>query len=201
MPTWANAAAAYPLTAEFQQDVSWWATFVSSWNGKALLPPAEWQRGDITYAEVFTDACTTGWGAVHDEHWCACTWNEAEEAMAMRNSRDSMPWKELYAIVRAVATWGHSWAGKQVLLHCDCMPVVLMWRKGDSAVPQIAALLRTLWLLCATHDFTLTITHIAGTDNVCADLLSRNQIEAFKALRPPNSPSPTILLPLPTHSW
>ena len=28
-------------------------------------------------------------------------------------------WKELYAVICAVNTWGHHWARKKILLHCD----------------------------------------------------------------------------------
>jgi hypothetical protein len=103
-------------------------------------------------------------------------------------------------IVRACATWGPSWAGKHVLLHCDCEPAVLAWRKGDSREPAMAELLRALWLVCARHDFLLTVQHIAGADNVCADLLSRGQIQAFLALTPPHFPLPITPLPVPTPS-
>ena len=99
------------------------------------------------------------------------------------------------------ATWGPGWAGKHVLLHSDCEPVVLAWRKGDSPASAMTELLRLLWFLCARYDFTLTVEHIAGVDNVCADLLSRSQIPAFLALSPPHFPSPTIHSPVPTRSW
>lgn len=202
IPVWANSTKPYPLTADFQLDVQWWMTFARDWNGKSILQQAEqWQAANARCVEVHTDACTTGWGAVHDEHWIAASWTADEDAQAARGKRDSMPWKELHVIVRAAATWGPSWAGKHVLLHSDCAPVVLAWRKGDSREPAMAALLRTLWFLCARYDFMLTVQHIAGADNVCADLLSRAQISAFLALTPPHCPSRTTHSHVPTLSW
>jgi hypothetical protein len=202
IPSWASSLKQYPLSPAFKLDVAWWSAFARDWNGKSVLLASEqWQAGDASCVEVHTDACTTGWGAVHGMHWIAGSWSEDENATAKRAERDSMPWKELHVVVRAAATWGPGWAGKHVLLHSDCDPVVKAWKKGDSPEPAMAALLRTLWFLCAKHDFTLTIQHIAGADNVCADLLSRTQIRAFLALQPPHSPSPTIHSPVPTPTW
>jgi hypothetical protein len=61
--------------------------------------------------------------------------------------------------------------------------------------------MRTLLYIAATHDFNLNITHIAGVDNTCADLLSRGQVERFLECPGSHDPLPTTLLPLPTHSW
>jgi hypothetical protein len=202
VPSFANADTPFPLADDFMRDVKWWREFASDWNGKSRLQPDRWDASDTARCvELHTDACVTGWGAVHGDDWIAGTWTEEEQLLAQRGERDSMPWKELHICARAAATWGSSWRGKHVLLHSDCMPVVLAWRKGDSPEPQMAALLRTLWFLCAKHDFMLTVQHIAGVDNVCADLLSRGQIAAFLALLPPHSPSQTTSLPLPTQSW
>ena len=201
VPKWAQSDRKFPLAADFQADVLWWTTFVREWNGKSLLTQEQWHEDDPRCVEVHTDACTSGWGAVHGERWLAGRWAAKERAEAQRNERDSMPWKELHTVVRAAATWGPGWAGKHVLLHSDCEPAVLMWAKGDSPVPQMAKLIRTLWFLCAKHDFMLTIRHIPGADNVCADLLSRGQIRAFLALHPPHSPLRDTPLPVPTQSW
>ena len=105
--------------------------------------------------EIFTDACTTGYGAVCGKEWFAGTWSISEETDAHRQERDSIPWKELHTVVRAADTWGKLWAGKRILLHCDCEPAVLAWRKGDSRNAAIASLIRTLMFITPTHDFTI----------------------------------------------
>ena len=174
---------------------------MKTWNGKSLLPQPCWKSDSARCVEVHTDACTAGYGAVHGEQLFAATWTDAEETSSQRNMRDSMPRKELDAIVVAAATWGSSLGGMHVRLHSDCQPIVMAWKKGDSAEPGVAELMRSLLFLCAHHDFLLTVEHIAGTDNVCADLLSRGQIQAFKGLLQPHSPSPVTPLPVPTLSW
>ena len=39
-------------------------------------------------------------------------------------------WKELFAIVCAVNTWGHNWARRKILFHCDNSAVISIWKKG-----------------------------------------------------------------------
>jgi hypothetical protein len=93
------------------------------------------------------------------------------------------------------------WKGRKILFNCDCQPVVLAWRKGDSKKPHISELIRTLLFIAATHDFNLNLTHIAGAKNVGADLLSRGQVTRFLESPGQHDPSPTTPLPLPTLTW
>src|SRR6185437_717602 len=125
---------------------------------------------------IYTDACIQGYGAVFKTHWFACSWTADEERQASRNKRDSMPFKELYALARAAVTWGSAWRGHKILFHCDCKPIVEAWRKGDSRKKEISQLIRILLFIAATHDFKMNIVHIAGVDNVYADMLSRGQV-------------------------
>jgi len=78
---------------------------------------------------------------------------------------------------------------------------MLAWRKGDSKKPHISQLIRTLLFIAATNDFNMNITHIAGVDNVCADLLSRGQVQRFLESPGKHDPLPTIPLQLPTLTW
>lgn len=201
IPSWAFAATQFPLSDSFHRDVKWWTVFVREWNGKSLIKGNEWHPKAKNCVEIHTDACSTGYGALCNEEWFAGKWTAAEEEEARRGERDSMPWKELHVIVRAAATWGGNWRGMHVRLRSDCQPVVDAWQKGDSRCEAQASLLRTLLYLTATHDFTLTILHIPGVDNVHADLLSRGQIAAFLALPGKRSPSPTIPSAIPTPGW
>jgi len=201
IPMHAAASRQYHLSDRFQRDVRWWRTFVRAWNGKSVLPVTQWQADVAGCVELYTDACTAGYGAVHGSAWFAGTWTEAEELAARREERDSMPWKELHVVARAVATWGPTWQGMHVRLQTDCQPVVNAWRSGDSPSEAQAELLRTLLYLSAVNDFVLSVVHIAGVDNVCADLLSRGQIEAFRALPKRHDPLPITPLPLPIHDW
>ena len=101
IPSWAGSATQYPISDAFKLDVLWWSTFMRSWNGKALMPPAPWCSTDPACTEVFTDACTTGWGASWGSRWIAEQWTATEQQQAQRVTRDSMrgrrctPWSAL----------------------------------------------------------------------------------------------------------
>ena len=189
----------YPLSESFLHDVQWWRQFMTQWNGVAVIPDVDWTPAHAL--QVHTDACVKGYAGIFGSHWFACEWTTEEEALAHRSKRDSMPFKELYALARAAATWGHLWKGRKILFNTDCQPNVLAWRKGDSKHPQISHLLRTLLFLAAKHDFNMNIVHIPGVVNVGADLLSRGQITRFLDLPGLHDPSPTTPLPLPTQTW
>ena len=140
----------------------------------SLIPDCEWTPAHVL--EIYTDACVEGYGGVFGSHWFACKWSVEEEKQAARDKRDSMPFKELYALTKAAATWSPQWRGRKILFHCDCQPIVDAWRKGDSRKPAISELIRTLLFIAASNDFNMNIMHIAGVDNTCADLLSRGQV-------------------------
>jgi hypothetical protein len=188
-----------PLSKAFQRDLNWWRQFLTKWNGVSLIPDCDWTPAHVLH--IYTDACVEGFGAVFGTHWFACRWTVEEEALAARDKRDSMPFKELYALARAAATWSSYWRGRKILFHCDCQPIVDAWRKGDSRKPAISQLIRTLLFIAASNDFNMNIMHISGVDNTCADLLSRGQVPHFKEFQPSHDPLATIPLPLPTQTW
>ena len=144
----------------------------------------------------------TGYGACSDRHWYSQSWTTEEEETAKASlKRDSMPWKECYAVARAVATFAPRAQGQRIILHSDCMPVVSAWIKGDSPKPAIAGLIRTILFMCACNDVELRIQFIRGTDNTLADALSRDQITLFKTCLPGHDPSPITCSPLPNQGW
>ena len=192
-----HAPAKTALSASFYKDVAWWQAFIEAHNGKRVLRSCE--RRAKTH--VYTDACKTGHGALCQQAWYACTWTDTEEATARRLKRDSMPWKELYAIARAVATFSIKWQKCTVILHSDCEPAIKAWNKGDSRRPEMASLIRSILFMCAMNDIDLQVVFVAGVENVFADLLSRGQISRFLESHQQHDPSPTTCLPLPIHGW
>ena len=199
LPYTSTNTAQHPLSTTFQADLNWWRRFLTEWNGISLIPDVDWSSAHTL--SIYTDACVAGYGAMFESSWFACTWTVEEEQQAARDKRDSMPFKELYALARAASTWGSKWKGRKILFHCDCQPIVDAWRKGDSRKQPISQLIRTLLFIAATNDFNMNITHIAGANNTCADLLSRGQVQRFLESPGLHDPSPTIPLPLPIQTW
>ena len=77
-------------------------------------------------------------------------------------------------------------------MHCDNHAVVDIWRKGTSKHAALMQLVRKLFFIAATHNFTLLLQHIQGTDNGIADALSRSQFRRFRSLAPRANADPTL---------
>lgn len=199
IPVSAPSTEPHPLTPHFFKDLAWWGQFLSKWNGVSVVPDADWSTACSLH--IYTDACVTGYGAVFGSHWFAGQWSDEQNQQASRDHRDSMPFKELYALTLAANTWGSQWTGRKILFHCDSMTAVLAWRKGDSPDPHISELIRTLLFIAATHDFNMNVVHVPGLMNTYADMLSRGQVPDFLSSHAAPDRSPTIPLPLPTHTW
>jgi hypothetical protein len=159
----------------------------------------EWTQASALH--LYTDACTTGYGAMFGTQWFAGRWTPEEEQQALRSSRDSMPWKELYVLVLAASTWGQHWQGKKIIFFTDQQGNVASIYSGSSKQPQTMQLLRTLAFLAAQHRFDYKAQHVAGVLNVAADLLSRDQVPEFKERFPAADAHPVSIIPLPQHSW
>ena len=86
------------LTADAHLDMRWWLDLLPQWSGKTLILENHWTPS--TSMQLFTDASGTyGWGAYWNGKWLQGKWSEAQLHM-------DITWKELFAIVMAVHTWG-----------------------------------------------------------------------------------------------
>lgn len=181
------------LNAEAKADIRWWVTFLPSWNGSAPILEPTWTPS--TTMELFTDASAChGFGAYLQGAWFRAGWLHHQQLNAVTGI--SIAWQELYAIVMAALVWGHHWSGRRILVHCDNMSVVDIWRTYTSKSRTIMALVRKLHFIAASNNFNIRISHIQGTDNSIADALSRNQMSTFRRLAPHANPTMTPLPPL-----
>ena len=186
------------LAAAARADIMWWHECLTGWNGVSLLLDRDWT--DSVKLQLTTDACTTGYGVLCGSHWIAGRWSAAHRAAAVRKTKESMPFYELFALVAAAAAFGHQWRGKKILFRCDCMPVVQAIQKRSSRNPSSMHLLRHLSLTAARYQFDFRCEHIPGVENVAADLLSRyGDCPQFRALFPhaSNDMTPEPEIPLP----
>lgn len=189
--------AQFPLTQAVKDDLRWWEEFLPTWGGHSLLYELSWQQA--ARIELFTDACMAGYGGCYKQQWFAGAWSPEQHAAAMRKSRVSMPFYELFALVYAALTWGPLWSSMKIIFRCDCMPVVQAIAKCRSRQPQMMHLLR---LLCATacrYGFDFRCEHIVGETNIAADALSRyGDCEEFRAACPNAAllPTPPVHVPL-----
>ena len=171
------------LNAEARADITWWRTFLPTWNGTAkFIDPNSVQVTDML---LYTDASgSDGCGAYYQGAWFFYAWRPHQHLQ-------SIQWKELFAIVAATLTWGHQWQGKRVKFMCDNQAIVLAWQGQRSRDSHIMKLMRTLFMFAAQHNFTITMQHIPGNTNVLADAISRRQLTKFLSLAPQAQRQPT----------
>ena len=184
----------HTLWPSVRSDIAWWSHSLRGWNGVGLLYELEWSNA--VKLELYTDACLTGYGALCGTRWFQGQWSSDQLAAAHRFDRASMPYLELLALVLAASTFGDRWAGRLVLFHCDCQPVVQALAKRCSSQPDMHHLIRELHSIAARSQFDFRVEHIAGVANESADALSRYMMPAFRAASPDADAQPTPVVPL-----
>ena len=174
------------LNREFRSDLLWWSTLAPHWNGCSLLAPAFLSIPDII---VHTDASGSwGFGGFSTQSWFQGEWPE--------NWKDqNITAKELLPILLAAGSWGHTWGGKAIEFKCDNLAIVGSITSWRSKEPLVMNLLRSLALLAMHFRFHLKASHIAGSRNVAADALSRNDLLLFRSQVPEALPHPSPIHP------
>ena len=172
------------LSKEFHSDLTWWHTFLVSWNGLSLLRNAPYSSP----AEFLIQTDTLGsWGcgAFFCGFWFQWQWPLSWLAVPIMA-------KELVPILFSCVVWGHHLAKHSVLFQCDNLSLVAAISKGSSRDPDVMQLLRCLWFFVAFFDIQIQCEHISGSLNCNADHLSRNCMQSFFSSNPQVS-----LLPVP----
>ena len=173
------------------RDLLWWQAHLPKWSGCSLLNLSEWIAGKSI--ELETDASKYGWGIVWGNRWACGRWTREERENAMREKRESMPWFELYAIVRAAKEWGHMWKGKRITFTGDCRGITQALNKNYMRKPAMAALLRVLSNCAVKHEFEWRCRWIEGETNVRADPISRGRVQEFLKAFPSMKREPEAL--------
>ena len=179
------------LNSECRKDLLWWKMLVERWNGKAFMLYNDPVSSDDL--GIYTDASGSfGWGAFYcaDKRWLQSSWST-------ENIDKDIAFKELYALLATCSTWGHLWSRQRIVVHCDNMTVVECIRSGTSRAPQLMCLLRSLFLVCSQHSFTVCARHVAGHYNAIADALSRARMQVFRQLAPQARQEPDPIIPPP----
>ena len=148
------------LPPVFFKDLQWFNTFLTQYNGVTM-----YDIRPVT-AEIFLDASLTGLGGVF-----------GHQVYALALPKDFMGYNivhlEMLNIVMALKVWSQNWANNRVHIFCDNRAVVDTLNFGRARDDILATCARNVWLLTAMFNITLITTHVYGTKNVIADLLSR----------------------------
>ena len=177
------------LNLEAKADIEWWCQFLPSWSQSTLIP----ESFSILSSDLllYTDASDSGFGAIYKNSYI-------QGGFHGNSLEHSIDFKELFAIVAAVMTWGTAWAGKRIVFHTDNEPITCIWQSGTTPSKDIMILVRKLYLLAAMFEFSVSFKHIKGVNNPIADSLSRFQEERFRSLVPEADELPTTM---PVQVW
>jgi hypothetical protein len=142
-------------------DINWWYKYILDWNGISLIPPSIDQYLTRDQYLLYTDASITGMGGYFNNcEYVAHTWTANELNLAHRNSRESMPYLELLALVHCINIWKNNLSGKGLIINCDCMPVVQSINLGRSFKSEMMELIRTLLYITNKNNIFVKCIHI-----------------------------------------
>ncbi len=183
----------YRLTTEFHLDIQWWRDNMVKFNHQGFpfltdCPP------ECMELELATDASDVGFGGRFGNEWFAYAWEHDE------NELFTIAYRELFAVVVAVCTWGHLFRGKIIHFWNDNTNTILAAKKATTRDPQMMHLLRALHSLCVDFQMHVWFDYINTKDNSIADALSRLDFKRFHTLLPTANTTPSpVRKPVPNH--
>ena len=158
------------------EDFQWWIQLLDRFEyTEPIIRSIPSDPADAPH--IYTDACETGAGAVlmvadgssaRILGWWHLPWPEA-----MSNQRWHINALEYATVLIALSTWAPSYTNGHIFVHSDNQATVdgLTYHRERSH--HSALLARAVAALAITCSISLTIQHIRGAHNRCADICSR----------------------------
>ena len=148
------------LDRDFHQDLNWFVTFLTQYNGVTFYDNQEVQE------TIVLDACLQGLGgAFHNEVYAL--------PIPLGFKDYDIVHLEILNIVVALKIWANKWKDKKIEIKCDNMAVVDVIRSGRARDQILAKCARNIWLITSIFNINLVVNHIPGQENTVADLLYR----------------------------
>ena len=148
------------LTSEARDELTWWADYLPTWNGKSILR----SEPDLT---IETDASTVGWGARCGDLQTGGPWSKAETS-------NHINCLELMAATLAVKTFAKD--KQNILIHLkmdNTSALSYINKMGGTVSPDLNRCTKSLWTWCLERNISLRASHLAGSLNTRADEESR----------------------------
>ena len=155
------------LTSDFKKDIAWWHKFLGMYNGVSIIPDITWSD---TNANISTDACLTGRGAVCHR---LKQYFHFEFPDFILNQNLDIHHLELLTVLAAVRTWAYAISAERIRIYCDNTASVYGINSGRTQDDFVAGCLRELWLACSLNDIEIRAEHVPGLQNRLPDWLSR----------------------------
>lgn len=157
-----------------RQDLAAWRAFIAD---RMFRPLPMLSRSSGYRLSLFTDAAASlGFGALFGRHWFYGSWHDSWWAA------QNIMLLELFPIWAALHLWNKELTGCCLQVYTDNMALVPVLKRSSSKLHYANALLRQICILTMRFNIVLQVYHIAGSDNVHADLLSRLQVRKFKEI-------------------
>ena len=150
------------VTRQVKADFKWFARYLSSANGRAIIPH------NRVVLRVWADACLEGAGASDGENFYSFKFPAATTKAHHITHLEAL---NCVAAARAFVSNAH--AGGIVEVHCDNRPAVDAFKSGRARDPILAACARAIWFQAAHTDTTIRFTHVPGEAMALPDALSR----------------------------
>ena len=173
------------VTNQVREDLLVWKNYLLTHNSKTFFLDHRF----ITQSslQLFTDSSSTiGYGGYYGSRWFAGLWPAT--CMGL-----NIALLEIYPICLAIKVWGSHLSNKCIMFNSDNMSVVHIVNNFTSKDPNIMALLRIIVLDCMRMKIYIRCTHIAGRNNVLADMLSRSQVALARTKFPHLQPYSTFV--------
>ena len=161
----ANNDKRIPVTESIRRDLNWFNTFLLKFNGTA-----KYVHTNVNKIETLAkDACLQGVPTPEKNYIYA-----AALPSGLRNNVNlSITNFEMINIIVVIKLWGSDWSHQKVILKTNNMAGVNICNSGYTRDQYLASIIRNIWLLTSEYDICLKVVHIAGKQNIIADLLSR----------------------------
>ena len=155
-----NYDAQLTLSRDSLEELDWWDTHMTRWNGKSVL------KKDIDLV-IDSDASLTGWGAVCQDQRTGGPWSNQEKEFHINCL-------ELLAATLALKTFTKGLKGISVLLRIDnTSAVAYINNQGGTVSRDLVHLTRELWMWALERNIHLIAQHLPGSLNDIADAESR----------------------------
>lgn len=177
------------ITPQARSDIMWWVTCIASHNGITMFP----KQFDVWSAEIiFTDSSDIGLGICHRNSWSIMTFDGENSWMKSM----TIAWRELYAVVVAIATYGPRMIGADLIMNIDNQAICYCINASKSKDPHLMNLIRSLYLYTSLYSITYRAIHISTHDNWGADALSRLDMARFRCYNPLADLYSTPIIPI-----
>ncbi len=99
-------------------------------------------------------------------------------------TKKPIAWREMFAVVLLLCTFGHSLHNQSVTMFVDNMGMVQCIHSGKSKDPAIMDFIRALYYYTSIYHVNYKSVHLYYVDNGSAGALSKLQLGQFQALNP-----------------